>query len=413
MFLQKMNNYLAGYVTITVIGGDVEKFINLATKQGISIWDAQTKKENEVILNVRVKAVKKLRRIARKSGCRFKIKKREGLPFLLSYFNKRKAMILGCIFFLAALYIFNSFVWSVQVTGNKNVKAADILKAAAKAGLERGVPRRVVNIGAVEKSIQDQLPLLSWVGIEIKGTKAAVEVVEKAQAQEPYNGPAHVVAKKDGLIEEILVFRGDPVIKEGDAVVEGQVLISGIILPPEDPDKKSSSDQTVKKPTQKPTFVNAKGSIRARRWYEEYGEASLVEKDRKNTGQVITRVCMKIRGREIILTGPRNIPFKSYKTGESLVKRAPHWRNYSMPVEFISIKYYEIKGYTLHRTRQQARDLAGAQALARIRKKLPADAIILNKRLEEIIVNQPEDIVRMRAFVETEEEIGVTKRFVP
>ncbi|MFA5383196.1 MAG: sporulation protein YqfD [Eubacteriales bacterium] len=413
MFLQKINNYLAGYVTITVSGGAVERFINLAAKQGIYIWDAQTKKENEVILNVRVKAVKKLRRIARKSGCRFKINKRGGLPFLLSYFNKRKAMVLGCIFFLAALYIFNSFVWFVQVTGNRNIEAADILKAAAKAGLERGVPRRAVNIGAVEKSIQDQLPLVSWVGIEIKGTRAAIEVVEKTPAKEPYNGPAHVVAKKSGLVEEILVFQGDPVVKEGDMVVEGQVLISGIILPQKDPEKKSPSEQTFKNPLPKPAYVNAKGFVHARRWYEEYGEASLIEKGRKYTGQVITRVCMKIRGREIILTGPRNIPFVSYKTGGSLVKRAPRWRNYSIPVEFITVKYYEIKGYSLHRTKKQARDLAGAQALARVRKELPAGARILNKRLEEIIVNQPEDIVRMRAFVETEEEIGLTRRFVP
>ena len=412
MFLQKMNNYLAGYVTITVSGA-VERFINLATKQGISIWDAQTKKENEVVLNVRVKAVKNLRKVARKSGCRFKIKKRAGLPFLLSHFNKRKAMVLGCIFFLTALYIFSSFVWSVQVTGNRNIKAADILQAAAKAGLERGVPRRTVNIGAVEKNIQDQLPLVSWIGIEIKGTRAAIEVVEKTQAQEPYNGPAHVVAKKSGLVEDVLVFQGDPVVKEGDAVVEGQVLISGIILPPEDLDKKAPSDQADKKPPQKKTYVNAKGSVRARCWYERYGEASLIEKGRKYTGQVITRVCMKIRGREIILTGPQSIPFTSYKTGGSLVKRAPHWRNYSIPVEFITVKYYEIKGYSLHRTRNQARDLAVAQALDGIKKQLPAGAVILNKRLEEVIVNQPEDVVRMRAFVETEEEIGLTRRFVP
>ncbi|KUK84773.1 MAG: Sporulation protein YqfD [Desulfofundulus kuznetsovii] len=412
MFLQKMNNYLAGYVTITVSGA-VERFINLATKQGISIWDAQTGKENEVVLNVRVKAVKKLRRIARKSGCRFKIKRREGLPFLLSYLNKRKAMVLGCIFFLTALYIFNSFVWFVQVTGNRNIKAEDILRTAAKAGLERGVLRRDVNIRTVEKSIQDQLPLLSWVGIEIKGTRAVIEVDEKIQAQEPYNGPAHVVAQKSGLVEDILVFQGDPVVKEGDAVVEGQVLISGIILPPEDPDEKSPSDQAVQKPLPKPNYVNAKGSVRARCWYESYGEAPLIEKGRKYTGQVITRVCMKIRSREIILTGPRSIPFTSYKTGGSLVKRAPHWRNYSIPVEFITVKYYEIKGYSLHRTRKQARDLAGAQALARVRKELPAGAIILNKRLEEVIVNQPEDIVRIRVFVETEEEIGLTRRFTP
>lgn len=413
MFLQKINNYLTGYVTMTVSGGAVERFINLATKQGIYIWDVQTGKENEIVLNVRVKAVKKLRRIARKSGCRFKIKKREGLPFHLSYLNKRKAMVLGCIFFLAVLYIFNSFVWFIQVTGNRNTKAADILKAAAKAGLERGVLRRSVNTGAVEKSIQDQLPLLSWIGIEIKGTKAAIEVVEKTQAEELYNGPAHVVAKKSGLVDKILVFQGDPIVKEGDTVVEGQVLISGIILPPEDPDKKAPQDPAVENPLPKPAYVNAKGHVRARCWYEGYGEASLTEKGMKYTGQVITRVCMKIRGREIILTGPRNIPFASYKTGESLVKRAPHWRNYSIPVEFITVKYYEIKGYSLQRTRKQAGDLAGAQALARVSKELPAGAVILNKRLEEVIVNQPENIIRMRAFIETEEEIGLTRRFVP
>lgn len=414
MFFLKLANYLAGYVTVLVHGERPEKFINMAVGRRIFIWNVNRIGDDEVLLQARLSAVKLLRHVARQTGCRFDVRKREGVPFILARFRRRKALVIGCLFFLIAFYFLSSFIWFVEVRGNKNVAAADVLRVAGEAGLERGVPRWQVNIGAVEKSIQQQLPAVSWVGIEIKGTMASIEVVEKTLVKEKFSGPAHVVAKKAGLVEEILVLQGNPAVKEGDTVVEGQVLISGIVPPPEKPvgEKAFPGQKEEQKPLLPPAHVCAKGIVRAHLWYEGYGEAQLVEKGRRPTGRVITNVCMKIGGREIILTGPRNISFVFYNK-ESFVKRIPSWRNLNLPVEFITLKYHEIENYTLNRSREEARLLAAKKALAGVEKQLPAGAIILNKKVEELIVGQSESLVRVRAFVGTREEIGTARSFKP
>jgi similar to stage IV sporulation protein len=414
MFFLRLANYLAGYVTVSVHGEGPEKFINMAVGRGIFIWNVSRIGDDEVLLQARMSAVKLLRHVARKTGCRFEIRDREGLPFILARLRRRKALVIGCLFFLTALYFLSSIIWFIELRGNKNIAAADVLRIAGEAGLERGVPRRQVNIGAVEKSIQQQLPAVSWVGIEIKGTRARIEVVEKILVKEKFSGPAHVVARKAGLVEEILVLQGNPAIKEGDTVVEGQVLISGIVPPPEKPsrEKASPEQKEEQKPLPPPAYVYAKGIVRARLWYESYGEAQMVEKGKRPTGRVITSVCMKISGREIILIGPRNISFVFYSK-ESFAKRIPAWRNLDLPVEFITLKYHEIENYTLHRNHEEARLLAAKQALAGMEKQFPAGAIILSKRVEELIVNQSESLVRVRVFVETMEEIGTARPFEP
>lgn len=411
MFL-KLVNYLAGNITILVRGENPEDFINMAVNQGINIGNVYRQKNGEIFLQVRLDSVKNLRPIARKTGCRFEIYEREGLPFLLVRIRRRKLLILGCLIFLIFFYVLSSFIWFIDVTGNSYISSADLLTIAERTGLKRGTLKWEVNPGLIEKSIKEQLPAVSWVGVYIKGTRARIEVVEKTQIKERNNEPAHVVAAKAGLIEEILVLQGHPVVKEGDTVVEGQVLISGIVPSPEQPAEAKVAEQKSQKPLQEPAYVCAEGIVRARRWYEGYGEAQTKETGNRLTGQIITRVCMKIGDREIILIGPRNIRFVSYSE-ESSVKRVPHWRNLNLPVELIIVKYYEKENYTILRNHEEARMLAGKIALTGAEQQLPAGALILNKRIEELVINNPEDLVRVRAFVETLESIGSVKPFKP
>ncbi len=410
MFVLRLLNFLTGSVTILLYSDTPEKFINLAASRGIFIWDVRMLEEKKVLLRVRLSAVKPLKHVARKTGCRFEIFSREGLPFLLARLNRRRALVIGCIFFLCAVYFLSSFVWFLEVTGSQRVAERDIIKAAARAGLARGTPKWRINIGSVEKSIQEQLPALSWVGVYIKGTRADIKVVEKTLVEEKKDEFSHVVAAKAGLVEDVLVLKGHPAVKEGDTVVPGQVLISGIVPPPEAarPEKEGSNQQI--QPAQEPAYVAARGIVRARVWYEEYGEAPLAEKEKRYTGRAVTRLCMKIGEKVIILKGPLKVPFAFYQE-ESFTKRIPGWRNLTPGVELITLKYREWEEYTIIRSKEQAEQLARQRALAKVKQRLPKNAIILTERVEELVVKQPENLVRVRAYLETLEDIGVNKPF--
>lgn len=414
MYLFKLAAYFLGYVVILVTGEAPEKFVNMAASRGIYLWEAARVGDGAILMKVRLSSVKPLRHIARRTGCRFRIKARRGVPFILARLRRRKSMVMGLAVFLAGLYVLSSMVWFIEIKGNERLSEAEILGAAAEAGLRRGVPKWQVDKGSVEAKIGEKLPLVTWSGVYIKGTGVTIEVAERIVPEEEDHRPAHIVAAKAGLIKEVLILSGHPAVKEGDTVGPGQVLISGAIPPPEDPakpgeEKKPGEQPKVVKPYR---YVHARGIVRARVWYEGYGEAGLVETGRRLTGRSETRVSMKFDGKEIILSGSQNIPFELYET-ETFIKRPPHWRNINIPVELITVKYHELKEYREERGRAGARRAAEETALEAITKQLPGDARVQERRVEEVLTGHPENLVRVKAVVETIEDIGVKKLFKP
>jgi len=413
MFLFKLISFLLGYVTILVTGDAPEKLINMAASRGISLWDVTRTGDGGIRLKVRVNAVKPLRHMARRTRCRFRICSREGLPFYFARLRRRKALALGAVFCVGVLYLLTSFVWFIEVRGNEQLSSAELLEVAAEAGLARGVPKWRVETGVVEAKIIERLPLVAWTGVYIKGTKVIIEVAERTLPVEEDQQPAHIVAGKAGLIKEVLVVSGHPVVKEGDTVVPGQVLISSVI-PAVEETAPGTEPESGQKPREiKPAaYVHARGIVRARVWYEGYGEVPIIEEGRRLTGNTETRTSIKFEGKEIILSGSKNIPFEYYEV-DTLVKSLPSWRNLTIPVELITTKYHELADYRIERSPEEARRLAEERALQKALASLSPNTRVEKQWVEEVQTGNVENLVRVKAIIEAVEDIGTDKHFKP
>ncbi|HZK18225.1 MAG TPA: sporulation protein YqfD, partial [Clostridia bacterium] len=356
-----------------------------------------------------------LRHIARKTKVHFYITEKKGLPFVFSRLKRRKALVAGACLFMFALYLLSSFIWTVEVTGNVAVKKGELLSAANEAGLGRGSLKWYVSIEKTEEYILEEFDAISWVGVDIKGTHATIEIAEKKLPPVEPTGPSNIIAKKTGLIKEILVLSGQPVVEEGDTVGRGQILISGELLPPEQPDQEEP-DMVENEPSEDitvdPVFVRARGIVRARIWYEGYGEEVLVEEGFRKSGKSIDRVCIKLGGKEIILKGPETIPFDRYEL-QSKVKTLPSWRNLSVPVELNTEKYLEMVPFKNVRSMKEAKESAAQKALEDAKETIPQKATVLHNRIENVTARHKENIVRIKVTVETLEDIGSEKPFNP
>mgnify|MGYP000117921514 CR=1 FL=1 len=407
MLLFKILSYLGGFVTISVPEECLERFINMATARGIFLWGIMETGADRVALKVRLSGVRPMRHVARMTRCRFRIEARAGLPFVIGRLKRRKTLLGGALLFMVVLYMLSSFIWEIKVTGHKRVDEQVIEQLARQSGLYRGALRWAVNERAVEDVILRQVPGLSWVSVHIEGTRARIEVVEKKLP--PRDGaerPFDVVADKDGLVKEILVFSGHPLVKEGDTVAAGQVLISAAVPPPTLPD--ASSPETGDEQAGEVRYVHARGIVRARVWYKGYGEKKLVEKGLRRTGREITKLGIKIDDKEIILMGPREVPFQHF--GQQVFSKSlPAWRNIRLPVEFITVKYFEQKPYVKRYGVKEAERLAGEEALARIRRRIPPGAGVLQVKQQVVKTAGYEDMVRVKVLVETLEDIGMEK----
>ena len=74
---------IRGFVSFEINGGFTERFINLCAAKHIAIWDVGIQ-NNTLTACILVKKFRRLRAIAKKSGCKLKITKKYGLPFFLN-----------------------------------------------------------------------------------------------------------------------------------------------------------------------------------------------------------------------------------------------------------------------------------------------------------------------------------------
>jgi hypothetical protein len=98
---------------------------------------------------------------------------------------------------------------------------------------------------------------LAFITIKFDGVNANVEIIEKVLKPEiiPKNEPSNIIADKTGIISQINVLSGVKKVNVGDTVVEGDVLVEGIM-------------EMTKKP-EKTQYVHSQAEIKARIWYEE------------------------------------------------------------------------------------------------------------------------------------------------
>lgn len=84
-----------------------------------------------------------------------------------------------------------------------------------------------------------------------------------------------------------------------------------------------------------------------------------------------------------------------------------------MPVEIITVKYIEMDDYRLERSREDAIKLAGERAREAAAKLLPENIEVREQWLEDVTSGNAGDPVRIRAVMETIEDIGRDKFFTP
>lgn len=400
MFFQKVAAWIFGYVVISIRGQHIERLINMAISRGIILWDLVWVSDQELLAKIRLSGFRPLRFIAKRTGTRFSLVSRRGLPFRMAFLKKRQVLPIGALIFIIALYTLSSFVWSVDIEGEVDISKNSIQKVLQQEGVKPGKYKGDIDIKALEKKLVLEVPEISWAAVELRGTKLIVKVVEKTLAKDKErDDPAHVVAKKKGLVTEVLVLQGMPMVEEGETVRKGQILISGEVYPEGgpfvDPDEES-------KPVQ-PTWVSARGMVKAKVWYQIYAEQALEEKGVKESGKQVERMSIKWLGKEIIIRGPKNIGFNKYdlkKHGRPLFQS----RNFSLSIEVIQSTYTELVPYADKWTRDEALKLARDKAKAEVNKILPPKGKILKQEIRILDTNEP--VARVELVVEILEDIG-------
>jgi sporulation protein YqfD len=254
----RLISFFTGYLVILVRGPHLEKIINLMTGSGLYIWDVQRLEPETLQLKIRAHGFFRLREMLKRTGLLAKIIHKKGWPFLWRDLNRRKTFLIGAVAFIGALLYLSTFVFFIKVEGFEGEERSRLLGVLAKKGLKPGVLRRELlrKKNFIEREAMIDTPGAVWLGISIRGVVAQVKVVKRKTAPQRIEA-CDIVAGRDGVISRLIIIRGIPVVKEGDSVARGDLLISGTIWH-NDPETHTFVKEE----------VPAGGIVEARVWYD-------------------------------------------------------------------------------------------------------------------------------------------------
>ncbi len=390
MFVLRIWNYLRGYAIIIVEGLKIERFINLSVINNIYIWDIKRLSYTSVEAKIGLGHFAKLREIVKKTNSTVKIERKSGLPFMVKKLKKQKLMIFGFTMVLVFLFIITSYVWMIEVTGTKTIDKAVILKNLYEEGLREGQLKRKIDNRFIENKLLIKMPELSWVGVQIKGTKAIVEVVEKRPEPEivKRDEACNIISAKDGVISKINVLYGDGKAKSGDTVKKGQILVAGEIIRENSPVR----------------YVHSMAQVTGRTWYEDVEEMLLEQTIYKKTGKSKSHYQLVVIGKSMLKE--KEAPFKEYnKYIEE--KNVMSFGNYIFPIKIIKTIYIELQSENKKYTVEEAKERCAERLKGRIKLQIPESSVVVDSKIDYYVEKK---MIKSKISVEVMEEIGVQQK---
>ena len=394
MLLKLIINYILGYLTINVEGYFIERFINMCRNKNILLWNIKRKNSSFIICKIGIKEFKKIRDIARKTKCKITITSKKGIPFIFEKYKKRKIFLLMMCIISGLLFVLSQFVWNIEVkiTGD-TLNEDEIINSLNENGLYIGEKKSSIDVKEIINNVRLKREDISWIGIEIKGTNAIVEVVEAEEKPEVVdeNDYCSIVSDKPGKILKVIANNGTAMVKPGDIVKEGSLLIAGWI------EGKYTGTR----------FVRADGKIDALVWYTETASVKLNEKKIEKTGNTEKKYALNINNFRINLYKKLS-NFEKYDTIYT-AKKIKIFSNFYIPVELIECNNFEIKEENVNYSEEEAK----AEAKRRAEEKLN-DNVKDKENIRNVTVNYTveEDEVKAEVTYEVFENIGTNEKIV-
>ena len=385
--------YIFGYLEIKVEGYFIEKFINNCLKSNIFLWNIKRKRTTIMTCNIGVKDFKNIRKILKQTKCRIKIEKKKGLPFTFNKYRKRKIFALLIFIILIIIAIVSNFVWNIQIEGTEKISKDELIQTLKEEGLSIGKFKPGIETREIINKVRLDRDDIAWIGIEITGTNAIVKVVEAEEKPEIVDEDEYcnIVATKDGVVTKIMAQNGTPLVKNGDLIKKGTVLIGGWL------EGKYTGTR----------YVHSNGQVEAKVWYTQKERVYLKETKKEDTGEAQNKYSVNINN-FIINFNKRVSKFENYDTIEE-AKKIKLFSNFYLPIELVKTTYKEYKVVEIAHTLEEAKTIG----IERAKDKLNAQIENTNNITDEQVnIKEETNFVDVEVVYEVKENIGTKEKIV-
>ncbi len=395
--MKKLINLLRGYVEWQISGAFPERMLNLCAQHRLQFWHMRWVDNTTFTFRTALSDRKQVAELAQRAMCEPKILAKRGMGAAALTVVGRWGFLLGLAVCLAAVSILSRFLLVVEVTGNKTVPDAIILSELQRLGVKPGAYGPSVEAREVANEALIALPQLSYMAINIYGTRAQVQVRETVESPDLLEEkvPADVVAVTDGIILDIRADSGQALVVDGDIVAAGEVLIAG---------KMDLKEPQYSEIDLGYLVVRAAGSVRARTWRTLEESIPLTVTEKSYTGAEETRYGLKILWGELDFFENSSISYERYDKITCTRMFAVAGREMPLGLITTTLREYTVTQAPLNV--EEAEERLKQVLQKRLSDLMDAnDGIVLRSDLVTRIVG---DVLTVTLLAECEEEIGRT-----
>lgn len=230
--MERWWRWFCGYIQVGLRGRQINRFLNLCSRNNISLWNVTQDIEHYIKVHLRLRDFYFLKPFLRKTKTKLRIIGRHGFPFWC-YRHPRLKWFPVFLLALACLGIYSStFIWDIRIEGNYQVSEQELLQFLAEQEIEIGKKRNSVDCSQIEYDIRKKFGQLGWVSVYMDRTNLYVEVRESLyDKHEDYVRETKrydLVANKDAYIYSMITRAGTAVVEQGAYVKAGEVLVEGL-----------------------------------------------------------------------------------------------------------------------------------------------------------------------------------------
>ena len=203
---------LGGVLRLRVSGALPEAFLNECARRGVRTEQVEAEDEFTLALSVAARDAQAAEAAAARCGCTAERLRLRGAPAALRRLRRRLFLCLGALGAALLLFLSSLYIWDIEVTENDTaVPDGEILAALRQAGVDIGTFWPSLRGDMVRTRALLALPELSWLTVNVRGSRAEVLVRGAVVAPEIWEEKtaADVTAAKAGVITEIRVLEGE------------------------------------------------------------------------------------------------------------------------------------------------------------------------------------------------------------
>lgn len=221
----------AGEVRIRVRGAAVERFLNVAMRGEVGLWDVHRIDARTLEATLSLRDFYALRRMMGRTGCRVHVIGRRGLPFWAARLRARRVLLGGAAALALVLVLLTQFVWVLEVDAAPGVPATALRQVLRETGIYEGAWLGGVDTDVTRRAIQTEIPEAGVIAITRIGNAIRVEVDAAVPTPERIDrsAPTGLVATRPGVISRLEVTGGQALVQPGAAVETGTLLVSSAV----------------------------------------------------------------------------------------------------------------------------------------------------------------------------------------